>query len=193
MPLSPGYFYNFEFMADIKKIISEIDTYLAKTGLTHITPVEANKLLEKAGLLKDYSDSRPGLPLRDLLRDGKIPHAFQKSGKGSKWAIPHSNNANNISYDYRNAKSEKKSRLKAGKGKRTFTITEIESIRQLIKDKQLASPIKQKGIRQKIRNLGFYHSQFDARKFSYTLHGFEALIRSGQIKIGDDKILKLNT
>ncbi len=37
-----------------------------------ITAVDANKILAQVGLLSDSKD-RPGLPLRKLLREGKIP------------------------------------------------------------------------------------------------------------------------
>jgi hypothetical protein len=39
--------------------------------------------------LKDSKDS-PGKPLRDLLRKGGIPHAYQVGGKRSSWTIPKS-------------------------------------------------------------------------------------------------------
>ena len=58
-----------------------IDGYLTKSGRADIDPVEANDLLAKAGILKDSKD-RPGKPLRDLLRKGQLPHAFQAGGKG---------------------------------------------------------------------------------------------------------------
>ena len=74
---------------DIKAIINHLDTYLTRTGRTSIDPVEANAVLAKAGLLSDSKD-RPGKPLRNLLRDGQLPHAFQSGGKGSSWTIPHS-------------------------------------------------------------------------------------------------------
>jgi len=67
-----------------------IDDYLTKSGRVHIDAVEANALLAKSEILKDSKD-RPGKTLRDLLRKGLLPHAFQKSGKGSPWTIPHSN------------------------------------------------------------------------------------------------------
>jgi hypothetical protein len=75
---------------DIKAIISHLDTYLTRTGQPNIDPVEANAILARAGLLTDSKD-RPGKPLRDLLRKGLLPHAFQSGGKGSSWTIPHSN------------------------------------------------------------------------------------------------------
>lgn len=75
-------------------IIQFIDDYLEKTGKAFTNPVEANALLEKAGILKDCS-SRPGKPLRDILRNGELPHAYQPSGKGSGWIIPISKKATN--------------------------------------------------------------------------------------------------
>lgn len=74
---------------DIKAIICHLDTYLKRTGRTSIDPVEANAVLAKAGLLSDSKD-RPGKPLRNLLRDGQLPHAFQSGGKATSWTIPHS-------------------------------------------------------------------------------------------------------
>lgn len=75
---------------DIKAITTHLDTYLTRTGKTSIDPVEANAVLAKAGLLPDSKD-RPGKPLRNILREGHLPHAFQSAGKGSSWTIPHSN------------------------------------------------------------------------------------------------------
>ena len=72
------------------KIIRFIDDYLDKTGLDYLTPVQANALLYKVGILND-DNSRPGLPLRRLLRNGEIPNAFQSTGgKGGRWIIKHS-------------------------------------------------------------------------------------------------------
>lgn len=70
-------------------IIKCLDDYIFKNGYKEINPVQANEVLEKARLLKD-SASRPGAPLRALLRKGIIPHAFQSGGKGTGWTIPHS-------------------------------------------------------------------------------------------------------
>lgn len=76
------------------QIIEFIDKFLERTGKTSINAVEANSLLEKAGILKD-NKIRPGKPLRDLLRKGRLPHAYQSSGKGSGWSIPHSGKTSN--------------------------------------------------------------------------------------------------
>lgn len=46
------------------------------------------------------------------------------------------------------------------KGKNIFTKAEIDSIRSLIEDKVQLSDSKQKSIRHKIRNIGFYWENF---------------------------------
>lgn len=71
------------------EIINFLDEYLRKTGRESIGAVEANALLDKAGLLKDNSQ-KPGLPLRNKLRKGELPYAYQVAGKGSEWVIPFS-------------------------------------------------------------------------------------------------------
>jgi len=77
-------------MDNTKEIIAFIDHYLEQSGEETIRPPEANKLLEKAGLLKD-SATRPGKPLRRILRSWLIPHAFQDPPiKYGRWYIPHS-------------------------------------------------------------------------------------------------------
>ncbi len=73
----------------MNEITNFLDDYLRKTGKESIGTVEANALLDKAGVLKD-NPQRPGLPLRNKLRNGELPHAYQKAGKGSEWIIPHS-------------------------------------------------------------------------------------------------------
>lgn len=80
-------------MIDIQKIINVIDDELLRTGRSYLTPPEANFILAQRGLLDDR-DERSGLPLRKLLRKGKIPHAFQMGGKGSEWRIPRSTSIN---------------------------------------------------------------------------------------------------
>lgn len=76
-------------MADVEKIIKAIDEFLERKHQKTTTPVEINPYLEKEGLLND-SASRPGKPIRDILRKGKIPHAYQI---GVNWFIPHSGNS----------------------------------------------------------------------------------------------------
>lgn len=72
----------------LELIISIIDKYLEYDYKKDVlTAVEAAELLDKAGVLKD-SLSRPGKPLRDILRAGYITHAYQLSN--GRWFIPHS-------------------------------------------------------------------------------------------------------
>ncbi len=58
---------------NINSIITKIDDFLERSGKKSIDPVEANAMLAKVGLFKD-SNTRPGKPLRDLLRKGLLPH-----------------------------------------------------------------------------------------------------------------------
>ena len=85
----------------MNKIIKFLDDYLTKSGKASIEPVEANALLEKAGILSDSLD-RPGLPLRRLLRKGHLPHAYQANGKNTPWTIPHSSSGNSTVKNYSN-------------------------------------------------------------------------------------------
>lgn len=68
------------------------------------------------------------------------------------------------------------------KGKNTFTLTEVELIKRLINKKVVASKNEQKSIRDDIRNIGFYFSNYSNKK-GYTVADFEVLIHSGQIKV----------
>ena len=76
----------------MENIIKYLDDFLIKTGRIEIDAVEANAILAKVGLLKDNKD-RAGKPLRDLLRKGKLPHAYQANGRN--WKIPHSSKKSN--------------------------------------------------------------------------------------------------
>lgn len=68
----------------MKEIMEFLENYMVKNHINQIGAVEANALLSRAGLLRD-SKSRPGAPLRNLLRQGKIPYAYQNGGV---WIIP---------------------------------------------------------------------------------------------------------
>ena len=71
--------------------------------------------------------------------------------------------------------------------KKSFTKTQVEQIKKLIAEKLRATPVKQKGIRAKIRKVGFHYFDFSTAKDGYTVADFEALIRSGAIQvIGDN-------
>lgn len=73
-------------MGNIKQIIECIDAYLIREGKEVCTPPEANEELSKRGILRD-SKSRKGRPLRELLRNECIPHAYKV---GRLWYIPKS-------------------------------------------------------------------------------------------------------
>lgn len=75
------------------------------------------------------------------------------------------------------------------KGKKEFTDFEANQIRKLINQKLYSSKIEQKSIRDKIRILGFYFSDFSSKK-GYSVQDFEILIRNGEIKIIKQKIIK---
>ena len=66
--------------------------------------------------------------------------------------------------------------------KTEFTEFEANQIRKLINQKLNASKNEQKTIRNKIRNFGFYFSDFSGKK-GYTVQDFENLIKTGEIKI----------
>ena len=59
--------------------------------------------------------------------------------------------------------------------KSTFTKNEAKQIEALIEEKLQSSADKQKGIRQKIRNLGFYASDYDVSR-GYTVADFRRVI-----------------
>lgn len=68
------------------------------------------------------------------------------------------------------------------KGKNIFTRREADEIRALIRERNNADASKQKGIRAKMRRLGFYGKD-DWGIVDCKLDDFEQLIRSGLIKI----------
>jgi len=71
--------------------------------------------------------------------------------------------------------------------KTEFTEFEANQIRKLIDKKLVASNNEQKTIRNKIRSLGFYFSDFSSKK-GYTVQDFEDLIKTGEIKIVGQEI-----
>lgn len=73
------------------------------------------------------------------------------------------------------------------KGKKNFTSEEVFKIKELIRLKLQASNNEQKGIRAKIRDIGFYWEDFHPRteipKVEYNIENFERLVRYGSIII----------
>ncbi len=123
-------------------IIKHLDDYLTRTGRSSIDPVEANALLAKAGILRDSID-RPGKPLRDLLRKGQLPHAFQSGGKGSSWTIPHSSSRRGSSTNYPTPSQPIKKIVDAeNQSKTSGTIDPVELKKQLEKARHKYKPDK---------------------------------------------------
>lgn len=69
------------------------------------------------------------------------------------------------------------------KGKSIFNKREIELIESLIRQRCNADMSKQKNIRSKMRNLGFYGSDYGVKDM--TIEKFHGLIESGNIRISD--------
>lgn len=61
----------------VDKINACLQAQLQRQGLDEVAAVDAARWLDAAAVLKD-SDSRPGLPLRNLLRAGRIQGATQR-------------------------------------------------------------------------------------------------------------------
>jgi len=112
---------------NINSIIKFLDNYLIKSGLSSIDPVEANEVLEKAGLLRNSKD-RPGKPLRDLLRKGLLPHAFQAGGKGTNWTIPHSKSGKTSKSNYSYTNKIKPRSIKEKSKKKEVVNTNFKEI-----------------------------------------------------------------
>ncbi len=68
----------------VNAINNFIQQELKRRNFSYVSAVEAAKWLNREGLLKD-SESRPGKPLRDLLRAGKIDGQKQQSNR--RWYI----------------------------------------------------------------------------------------------------------
>lgn len=71
------------------------------------------------------------------------------------------------------------------KGKSTFTPLEIRKLKELILQRNKATPSQQKAIRQKMRNLGFF-GQDDWGIRDLQIADLDSLIKSGQIGVEAD-------
>jgi hypothetical protein len=71
------------------------------------------------------------------------------------------------------------------KGKDVFTAEEADKIRVLIEEKVKSSTEEQKKIRDKIRKIWFYYTDFYSSMVQngYTVDDFNELIKSGKITI----------
>ncbi|MDT0685567.1 GIY-YIG nuclease family protein [Autumnicola psychrophila] len=73
------------------------------------------------------------------------------------------------------------------KGDRKFSVVQIEEIKKLVFEKENALPNQQKKIRDKIRKIGFYYSDFSPSKRGYTVQDVENLIAVGEIEVIGDR------
>lgn len=68
----------------VRADVAEINAAIQRLACAHpdgrVTAVEAGAELDRLGLLRD-SATRRGKPLRDLLREGAIEHAYQEAGR----------------------------------------------------------------------------------------------------------------
>jgi len=69
------------------------------------------------------------------------------------------------------------------KGKNQFSKSEFKQLKTLIKEKQTADKTEQKSIRNRIRKIGFYFSDFSNQKKGYDISDLEQLVNTGEIKI----------
>ena len=69
------------------------------------------------------------------------------------------------------------------KGNSKFSNSEVKAIKELTVEKVHASSNEQKAIRNRIRKLGFYYSDFSSSKHGYTTEDFDEIVKSGRIKI----------
>lgn len=76
------------------------------------------------------------------------------------------------------------------KGKKVFTPHEIERIEELIEEKLKSPSNKQKRVRDKIRDIGFYwedfHPKTESPKVKYNVENFRDLIEERTIVVKDD-------
>ena len=69
------------------------------------------------------------------------------------------------------------------KGKSVFSNREVELIESLIRQRCNAAKSQQKNIRSRMRDLGFYGSDYGVKEM--TIEKFHGLIKSGFIKVSD--------
>ena len=122
-------------MPDIQRIIKAIDDELKRSEKKYLTPPEANRILKEMNILNDIG-ARSGLPLRKLLRKGKIPHAYQINGKGSEWRIPYSvykNSNPSISSEQKAVKQKAESIDNSHKENFTKIKKQIDQVRESYK------------------------------------------------------------
>lgn len=68
-------------------------------------------------------------------------------------------------------------------GKSTFTKQEAQTLRNLIVNKVRSDRNKQKQLRDKMRALGFYITDFDKSNKGFSIEDFERLVKQGKVNI----------
>lgn len=68
--------------------------------------------------------------------------------------------------------------------KTTYTKAQFEEIKELVKEREQASPTKQKSIRAKIRKRGLYWNDL-AKGTPFTVENLELLVKNGILTIKD--------
>jgi hypothetical protein len=68
-------------------------------------------------------------------------------------------------------------------GRREFTPEEIDSLRQLIREKQTADRDRQKSLRARMRRIGFYISDFSDDYSGFVVSDLDELISRGTITL----------
>jgi predicted HNH restriction endonuclease len=69
------------------------------------------------------------------------------------------------------------------KGRTIFTEDEIADLRDLIREKQAIEPSRQKAVRDKMRGLGFFISDFPRVERAFTEEDLDNLIESGVLRV----------
>ena len=71
------------------------------------------------------------------------------------------------------------------KGRNTFSASEAEEIRTILREKAVADRDTQKGLRAKLRRIGFHISDFSSDFRGFTAADFDQLVRNGVVSIRD--------
>ena len=71
------------------------------------------------------------------------------------------------------------------KGRSEFTRREANSIKELLRQKDFADEDEQKGIRSRLRRMGFYITDFDDSYQGFDISEFDLLVRDGRVNVID--------
>lgn len=69
------------------------------------------------------------------------------------------------------------------KGRTTFTPDEITAIKDLLNRKERALPSAQRGLRQRMRDRGFYITDFVTDQRGFSTRDLDRLLQTGAIRI----------